>query len=119
MFNTNTTNVWKESEYLEATKQNTILTLSSERGELFGDPYFGLTLKRFLFDQNNYVLRDVLADMIYTQLAIFIPQIKVQRNDIYVFQDRYKGQLLCRFSGINQLDFTSNTYELVLFREAQ
>ena len=117
MFNPNSTRVWKSSEHLDATKQNTILLLHTNRGELFGDPYFGLMLKRYLFDQNSYVLRDAIIDMIYTQLAIFIPQVKVKRNDIEIIQDREKGKLYCRFSGINQIDYTHNTYNLVLFEE--
>lgn len=117
MFNTNNTRVWKSSEHLEATKQSTALLLSTDRGELFGDPYFGLMLKRYLFDQNSYVLRDAIVDMIYTQLAIFIPQIKVKREDISIIQDRAKGRLECTFSGINQIDYTHNTYNLVLFEE--
>jgi phage baseplate assembly protein W len=117
MFNTNNTRVWKSSEHLEATKQSTILLLHTNRGELFGDPYFGLMLKRYLFDQNSYVLRDAIIDVIYTQLAIFIPQVKVNRNDIEIIQDRAKGRLECTFSGINQIDYTHNTYNLVLFDE--
>jgi phage baseplate assembly protein W len=117
MFNTNNTRVWKASEHLEATKQSTILLLHTNRGELFGDPYFGLMLKRYLFDQNNYILRDAIIDMIYTQLAIFIPQVKVNRTDIEIVQDRAKGRLECTFSGINQIDYTHNTYNLVLFDE--
>ena len=117
MFNTNNTRVWKASEHLEATKQSTILLLHTNRGELFGDPYFGLMLKRYLFDQNNYILRDAIIDMIYTQLAIFIPQVKVKRTDIEIVQDKAKGRLECTFSGINQIDYTHNTYNLVLFDE--
>ena len=117
MFNTNNTRVWKSSEHLEATKQSTVLLLHTTRGELFGDPYFGLMLKRYLFDQNNYILRDAIIDMIYTQLAIFIPQVKVKREDIEIVQDRAKGRLECTFSGINQIDYTHNTYNLVLFDE--
>ena len=115
MFNTNSTRVWKSSEYLNATKQNTKLVLYSERGELIGDPYFGLMLKQFMFDQNNYILRDQIIDMIYTQLAIFIPQVHVERKDITVFQDREKAKLYCEFSGVNQIDYQLNTYQLVLF----
>lgn len=115
MFNTNSTRVWKSSEHLNATKQNTKLVLYSERGELIGDPYFGLMLRRFMFDQNNYILRDQIIDMIYTQLAIFIPQVHVERKDITVFQDREKAKLYCEFSGINQIDYQLNTYQLVLF----
>lgn len=117
MFNTNNTRVWKSSEHLDATKQSTILLLHSMRGELFGDPYFGIMLKRYLFDQNSYILRDAIIDMIYTQLAIFIPQIKVKREDINIVQNKAKGRLECTFSGINQIDYTHNTYNLVLFDE--
>lgn len=113
--NAKTTSVWNSSEYLDATKQNTSLLLHCERGELIGDPYFGLLLKHFMFDPNSYILRDQIIDMIYTQLAIFIPQVTVERKDISVFQDREKGKLYCEFSGINQIDYELNTYSLVLF----
>ena len=119
MFNTNSSNVWKSTEYLEATKQNTILLLHTTRGELFGDPYFGLMLKKYMFDQNNFVLKDAIIDMIYTQLAIFIPQVKVQRKDINIVQDREKGKLYCEFSGINQIDYTNNTFNLVLLEDVR
>lgn len=119
MFNPNSTRVWKSSEHLEATKQNTKLLLQTNRGELFGDPYFGLMFKRYLFDQNSYILRDAIIDMIYTQLAIFIPQVKVKREDIEIIQDRERGKLYCRFSGISQIDYTFNTYNLVLFDEKE
>lgn len=115
MFNTNSTRVWKSQEYNNATRQNTRLLLRCERGELVGDPYFGLLLKHFMFDPNSYVLRDQIIDMIYTQLAQFIPQVKVERKDISVCQDREKGKLYCSFSGINQIDYTLDTYTLVLF----
>lgn len=115
MFNTNNTRVWQSSEYNEATRQNTKLLLHCERGELIGDPYFGLLLKHFMFDPNSYILRDQIIDMIYTQLAQFIPQVKVERKDISVYQDREKGKLYCDFTGVNQIDYVVNTYTLVLF----
>jgi len=117
MFNSNNTKVWKSSEYLNATTQNTITLLQSERGELFGDPYFGILLKHYLYDQNNYILRDVIIDVIYTQLALFIPQLKVERRNINIIQDKEKGKLYCRFSGINQIDYQQNTYNLLMFKE--
>ena len=119
MFNTNSTRVWKSSNYKEATTQNTKLLLNCERGELIGDPYFGLLLKHFMFDPNNYVLRDQIIDMIYTQLAVFIPQVHVERKDINVFQDREKAKLYCEFTGVNQIDYQINTYQLVLFDEKE
>ena len=118
MFTTTGTRVWKSTEYNEATTQNTKLLLHCERGELIGDPYFGLLIKHFMFDPNSYVLRDQIIDMIYTQLAHFIPQVKVERKDISVYQDREKGKLCCEFSGVNQIDYAVNTYTLVLFDAA-
>ena len=119
MFNTNSTNAWKSKDYLAQTKQNTIILLQCERGELFGDPYFGLMLKHFLFNQNNYVLKDALIDTIYNQLALFIPQVKVRREDIDIIQDKEKGKLYLTFSGINQIDYTHNTFNLLLFDETE
>ena len=119
MFNTTNTRVWKSSEHNEATRQNTKLLLNCERGELIGDPYFGLLLKHFMFDPTSYILRDQIIDMIYTQLAQFIPQVKVERKNISVYQDSEKGKLYCRFSGVNQIDYQINTYNLVLFDAAE
>ncbi len=97
-----------------ATKQNAKLLLQSEKTELFGDPYFGVLLKHYLFNQNDYVLRDAVIDVIYTQLALFIPQVKIKREDINVVQDREKGKVYVEFSGVSQIDYTVNTYNLTL-----
>ena len=110
MFNSNSTKVVKG---LEATKQNTLLLLHSEATELFGDPYFGVRIKRYLFDQNNYILKDILIDEIYTKIAVFLPQIKLNRKDIKIIQDRAK--LYCNLKATNMIDFTTNTYSLVLY----
>ena len=112
MFNTNSTNITKD---LDATKQNTLLLLHSEKGELFGDPYFGIRLKRYLYEQNNYILKDVIIDEIYTQLALFMPQLVVNRRDIKIEADRAK--LYCRFKATNQANFKTDTYSLVLYDE--
>lgn len=84
---------------------------------MFGDPYFGLMIKHYMFDQNGYVLKDVITDMAYQQIALFLPQIKVARKDVEVVQDREKGKLYCNFRGINQIDYQVNTYSLVMFDE--
>ena len=112
MFSPNSTNIKKD---FEATKQNTLLLLHSEKGELFGDPYFGIRLKRYLYDQNNYILKDIIIDEIYTQLALFLPQLAVSRRDINIVQER--AILYCTFKAVNQIDFTIDTYSLVLYDE--
>ena len=115
MFNQCNTNVVRDSN--EASLQDIGLLLQCEKGELFGDPFYGIRLRRFIFDQNNYVLRDILIDEIYTQLLAFAPQITVQRKDIKIEQ---KGKdVIIKFKAINNLDFTTNMYDLVLFKDEE
>ena len=119
MFQSNGSRIWKAEEHGKATRQNAILLLHSERGEFECDPYFGILLKHYLFNQNNYILKDILVDTIYTQLVIFLPQIKISRNAVNIITDQRKGRLYCTFSGINQIDYTHNTFNLLLFDETR
>ena len=43
-----------------ATLSNLKLLLASDRGGLFGDPYYGTILKRFIFDQNDLIVKDLI-----------------------------------------------------------
>jgi phage baseplate assembly protein W len=119
MFKSNSSRIWKEDEYNKATRQNALILLQSERGELECDPYFGVLLKHYLFNQNSYILKDMIIDTIYTQIAIFLPQIKVSRNSINLVAEPMKGRLYCSFSGTNQIDYTHNTFNLLLFDETR
>lgn len=119
MFTSNSSRIWREDEYGKATKQNVLLLLQSERGEFECDPYFGLLLKHYMFNQNSYILKDMLIDTIYTQIAIFLPQVKISREAIELISDTVKGRLYCKFSGINQIDYTHNTFNLLLFDETR
>ena len=114
MLNSNSTRMVKD---LAASKQNTLLLLKSEKGELFGDPFFGIRLKKYLFNQNNGILKDIIIDEIYTQIAIFLPQVKVNRSDIEIIQDR--GILYCSFWGINQANLQSEKYSLALYNDEE
>lgn len=119
MFSPNSSRIWREDEYGKATRQNVLLLLQSERGEFEVDPYFGILLKHYMFNQNSYILKDILLDTIYTQIAIFLPQIKVTRDSIELITDTLKGRLYCKFSGISQIDYTHNTFNLLLFDETR
>ena len=119
MFKSNSSRIWREDEYNKATRQNVLLLLQSERGELICDPYFGILLKHYMFNQNSYILKDMLLDTIYTQIAIFLPQVKVSRNSINIVTDPLKGRMYCSFSGTNQIDYTHNTFNLLLFDETR
>ena len=110
MFNSNSTRIVKD---FEATRQNTKLLLKSEQGTLFGDPYFGVRIRKYIFDQNNLILKDIIIDEIYTAIALFLPQLIVNRKDIHISFDRAK--MLCYFKGVNQANFEVDSYNLVLY----
>lgn len=98
----------------EATLNNIKVLLGSEQGSLTVDPYFGIKLKRYLFDQNNSVLKDVIIDEIFSQLRTFIPQVFVERKNIDIIQD--KGRLVATIKITNKMDFSQETYSLVIFQ---
>lgn len=112
MFNTTSTKILSDDS---ATHRNMISLLLSEKGELFGDPFYGIRLKRYLFEQNNAILRDIIIDEIYTQLAIFMPQLTVNRSDITIEQKNSK--LIANIKVTNNIDFETNLYNIVLFQE--
>ena len=114
MFEGNSTKVVKD---LEASTQNLKLILSSEKGEMLGDPSFGVSLRKYFYEQNSYILEDLIIDEIYTAIKFFAPQIVVERNDIKIVRSRHK--LVAKITGINQKDFVTNMYELVLFQEEE
>lgn len=98
---------------IEATQQNLTLLLLSEKEELFGDPFFGVNLKKYLFDQNDKILRDILIDEIYSAIAIFIPQLMLNRSDIVITEEC--GKAICKFKATNREDFKTNLYNIALF----
>ena len=98
----------------EATLNNIKILLGSEQGSLTVDPYFGIKLKRYLFDQNNSVLKDIIIDEIYSQLRTFSPQVFINRKDIDIIQD--KGNLVATIKITNKMDFSQENYSLVIFK---
>ena len=101
----------------EAVKSNLKLLLSSERLSLFGDPYFGIQLKKYLFEQNNSVMDTMLIDDIYTAIALFLPQLVVRRQDITL---THQGtELVCSIVGTNQLNFQLDSYDIVMLRDEE
>ena len=93
--------------------QSIRLLINSEMTSLLGDPGFGIRLKKYFYEQNNYILRDILIDEIYTQLCTFLPQIFVERKNIQITQKYEK--LYVQLSFTIKETFESSTYELVLF----
>lgn len=109
MFGNTTTKI---AEDHEATLQNLKLLLLSDRNGLFGDPYFGTILKRLMFEQNNVILQDIVIDAIYTTILQYMPQIKVDRKNITVTQDR--SYIYINIKATNMLDFQTDMYNINL-----
>ena len=110
MFRTTSTIVKTDSH--DATYQNLLLVLGAEKGDFICDPFFGVRLRRYLFNQNNYILRDIIIDEIYSQLMVFMPQLLVNRNDITV--DVKDNKLICNIKVVNRVNFLPDSYSLVL-----
>ncbi len=70
----------------EATISNIRLLLASWKTSLFGDPYFGTNLKRYIYEQNDIILRDLIIDDILVSLQQFVPQIVTERKKIKIEQ---------------------------------
>ena len=104
-------------ESAEATKLCLYLLLNSENGEMFGDPGFGVKLRRYFYDQNNYILRDIIIDELYVKISTFCPQINVDRKNITLQQKdkRIIGHIKYRYN----MNFVPDTYDIVLFEGDQ
>jgi phage baseplate assembly protein W len=88
------------------------LLLLSDRWSLLGDPYYGASFKKAIFEQNNVILRDLIVDEIYTVILLFMPQVKVERRDIKVRSD--KQYLYADIEALYKPDNTINLYTLVM-----
>ena len=96
----------------EATVQNLKLTLLSEKNTLFGDPYFGTLWRKLLYNQNNKIIRDIIADDILTAIETFVPQLLVTRKDITITSDKYSVYISIK--GTNLLDYQTDMYNIKL-----
>lgn len=104
--------VTKVVEGHEATANNLKLMIMSEKTSLFGDPYFGTNLKKYLFEQNDAVLRDIVIDSIYTAILQFMPQVLVDRKNIKVTSDRTKVYI--NIKATNLTDYQTDMYNITL-----
>ena len=96
----------------EATSQNLKLLLMSDKYSLFGDPYYGTSLKKLIFEPNNVVIKDLIIDDIYIAILTFMPQIKVNRKDITVTSNF--GKVYVNIKALNLLDYTVDLYNINL-----
>ena len=76
-------------------------------------------VKETVEENKNAVIKPILeTEEKVEEEEPFVPQVKVKRDDIDIVQDKAKGRLICKFSGISQIDYTVDNYSLVLFEES-
>lgn len=96
----------------ESIKSSLRLLLLSDKGSLFGDPYYGSNLKKLIYDQNNQILRDIVIDDIYTTILTFMPQLILERKNINITSSLAKINISIKAT--NLLDYTTDTYVISL-----
>lgn len=99
----------------EATASNLRLMLASWKTSLLGDPYFGTNIKRYIQQQNNIVLEDLIIDDINLAVHDFMPQVAVNRDNIHVTRNR--DTINVDINSINLLDSQPDIYNIVLTQE--
>ena len=110
MFSTGSTKIKYDGE---ATRQNLKLLLMSTKQSLFGDPGYGTNLKKLIFEQNNAILRDIVIDDIYMNIATYLPQLRVQRKDIELVTSG--KSLSVNVRARNMLDYNFEDISLALY----
>ncbi len=110
ILNKTTTN--KVTNYY-ATLQNLKLLLLTNKGEFVGDPYFGCNLKKFLYDQKDILLKDIIVDDIYSAIKLFMPQILVNRDDIKI-ELKEKSKVVINIKALDRASFRTDMYNIVL-----
>lgn len=82
IFNGSKVNLAKD---YDAIKINLKSLLMSNRGGLFGDPYYGLNMKQILWSQAaKPVVVELLKDEIFNAIYSYMPQVTITRDDIDV-----------------------------------
>ena len=82
IFNGSTVNLYKDYDAIKSNLKN---LLYSNKGGLFGDPYYGTNLKHILFDQAaEDIVKELIKDDIYEAILSYMPQTTIDRDYIDV-----------------------------------
>lgn len=96
----------------EAIKTSIRLLLASEKLSFFGDPNYGCNLLKLLFEQANVIVSDIIIDEIYTALSIYIPQVKIERKNVEIYNDKFN--LYTNIKYVYRIDNTSDMLTIKL-----
>ena len=101
----------------EAIRSNLLRLLAVEQDTLFGDPYFGCQLKKYMFEQNTALIADLIIDHIYTCITTFMPQVVLTRKDIKVISIKTALYVELRYYYVQ--DNTSDLFTIKLVEASE
>ncbi len=115
IFNGSKVNLYQD---YDAIKSNLTALLSSDKGALFGDPFYGTKLKTLLWNQTyDPIIRDLIQDDIFEAIYSYMPQITVYRNDITI--SVVNNVVLASIKVRSDSGIESNLYEISLLTGAE
>lgn len=102
----------------DAVKSNLIALLSSDKGALYGDPYYGTKLKSLLWEQGyDPIIRDLIKEDIFEAIYSYMPQINVQRDTIDI--KIVDNVVMASITVTDDLGIESNLYEIELLNGSE
>lgn len=108
----NGSTVYLNKDY-DAVKTNLKLLLGSNRGGLFGDPYYGTKLKTVLWDQaHDDIILELLKDDVFEAIYSYMPQITVNKDDITITKQDNFVNVTIKVTSDSGVE--SNLYEITL-----
>jgi len=97
----------------DAIKSNLQALLASDKGALFGDPWYGTKLKTLIWEQAyDPVVRDLIKDDIFEAIYSYMPQISVRRDDITI--EVVDNLVTATIRVVSDSGVESNLYEIQL-----
>ena len=123
MYSINFPNIFNGSKVFlakdyDAVKNNLTALLSSNKGGLFGDPWYGTRLQTLLWEQAyDPIVRDLIKDDIFEAIYSYMPQITVHRDDITI--DVIDNLVTASIKVTSDSGVESNLYEITLLTGAE
>lgn len=101
-----------------AIKANLTALLASDKGALFGDPYYGTKLKSLLWEQAyDPIVRDLIKEDVFEAIYSYMPQITVKRDSIKI--DIIDNIVMASIEVSDDLGIESNLYEIALLNGSE
>lgn len=102
----------------DAIKSNLTALLASDKGALFGDPFYGTKLKSLLWEQAyDPIVRDLIKEDIFEAIYSYMPQITVKRDSIKI--DVIDNVVMASIEATDDLGIESNLYEIALLNGSE